>query len=270
VIRPLLLSLAPCALAACAAVPGFDDPQVAGGAHYAMFRLRGNTALQSGAGGAIVSNPAIDVREFGIEDSEDDVGFQLAVGDGFSELELHYLRFETEGLAPAPMPASWGRIDAGDAIFADAEMTEWRLRYVAGLLDQQIGEELTLRIGAGGLLAHRELDFAATATSGARRHEIRIHDDGVAYAAARGELAFGPAALRADYAYSDDWTFGGDWNGHLDDLEITASYSFAAQDATVFAGFRRALLGARGVEGNLIYDADFVLDGFFVGGRLRF
>lgn len=269
-IRTLLLSLAPCALAACTAVPGFDDPQVTASAHLAMFRLRGNSALQSGSGGAIVSNPPIDVRAFGIDHREDDVGGMLAVGDGFSGLELHHLRFRTESVNSAPMPASWGRIDAGDAVRADADLSEWRLRYVAGFVDQEIGERLSLRIGAGGLLAHRNMDFAASEIGGARRHEIRIRDDGVVYATTRGEIAWGPAALRADYAYSDDWTFGGDWNGHLDDLEITASYAFEDQDATVFAGYRRALLSARGHESALTYDADLVLDGFFVGGRLRF
>jgi hypothetical protein len=264
------LLLAPCVLTGCSAVPGFDDPRFTAAAHLAHLRLRGTTALQSGAGGAIVSNPPIDVRAFGIEDREDNVGGTLALGEGFSGLELHYLRFETRSLTPAPMPASWGAIDAGDAVRADADLTEWRLRYIARLLGPELGEQVALRIGAGAALAHRELDFAATEASIARRHEIHIHDDGVAYAAARGELAWGPAALRADYAYSDDWTFGGDWRGQLDDLEITASYSFEDQDVLVFAGYRRATLPARGSERALIFDTDFVLDGFFVGGRFSF
>jgi predicted porin len=161
-------------------------------------------------------------------------------------------------------------LDAGDFVRTQVRMDEWRLRYIARVFEHETDNELRARFGLGATLAHRDLDFDAVEVSSARRQALHIKDDGVVYAAARAEVGYGALALRGDYGFSRNWTFGGDWHGDFHDLELTANYAFADQDVTVFAGYRRSELPARGQQSGQDFDADFVLDGFFVGARLGF
>lgn len=262
----LVLSL----LAGCAAVPGLDDPRVEFAPYYAAYRLGGDTSLQSGSGGSVVSNAPIDTSAFALNRRDDDYGGSLSLGDGFSGFDLHYLKLEMKALSATPLPAGWGALDAGDLVRTQVDLDEWRLRYIARVFAHETDNELSARLGLGAALAHRDLDFDAVEINSARRQTLHLEDDGVAYAAARAELGYGAMTLRADYAFSSDWTFGGEWHGDFHDLELAANYLFADQDLAVFAGYRRSELPARGQQSGLDFDADFVLDGFFVGVRFGF
>ena len=270
-IRTILLVAALGVSTGCSSLPGFDRPQVDVAAHLAVYRLRGRARMQSVAsGGGLQENAAIDIQDLGIGQRDDDVGGTISVGDGFSGADFSYQKLTMAVAEPVTVTTPFGGLMAGDEIKTKVDMDEVRARYIGKVYGLQLKNQAEFTFGLGGVLAHRELEIFARRTADGTGQRLVIEDNGVPYLAARVRAQYGPTSLQVDWAYNFGLDFGGDFEGEMQDLEVMANYAFPLQNVSVFAGWRRSELPAGGHATPLAYATDLVLDGYFLGARMRF
>ena len=77
--------------------------------------------------------------------------------------------------------------------------------------------------------------------------------------------------MQIDYSVNGDWGLGtGDMNNWFFDFAIQANYYLEAQDLTLFGGYRRFDIRAKGSQGSAQYRTNFTFDGLFFGFRFLF
>lgn len=269
--QALRSTLVPVALAltGCSAWPGFDRPHVEAGAYLALYTLRGRAKMQSQGPTGVQDNPGMRLSDFGVGARDDDVGGFLTAGDGFSGLQLDYFKLTMKDSTPGTLTSDFGSLAQGEMVTTNVEMDEWRVRYIAQVFEYTFPTRVRVQFGIGAQLAHRRLEFFPKLASG-EGQIVTAQDDGVPYVAARLRATYGPASLNLDWAYDDGVDFGGDFEGRMQDVELTGRYEFSRQDVLLFAGFRHSELPARGHENDLAYRADLRLEGLQLGMQLRF
>jgi len=264
-----LLVLAPLAGAGCSSWPGFDRPHAEAGAYVAFYQLNGRVQMQSDTPQGIQDNLGMRLEQFGLDERDDDVGGFLNIGDGFSGLDVDYLKVTMKNAAPGPLSEGFGVLQPGDLVTTKMELDEWRARYVASILDHTFRDGPRLEFGIGAAMAHRDLEFFPKRATG-EGQILTAKDAGVPYLAARLRGSYGAVSLDLDWAWNDGFDLGGDFEGRLQDVELTGRYDFPGQDVMLFVGYRFSELPAKGHEGPLAYRADFRLEGYLVGLQLRF
>ncbi len=251
-------------------MPGLGDPRVTLTPRYAAYELSGRTSLSSMNGAQFVSNAGQDVANFGVGERDDDWGGRLHVGDGFSGVELDYQDIDMQSYDVGALTAGYGPLLATDRARARFQMDEWRIGYFGKVFVTEIREGLNAEVALGGVLAHRRMTFDAIEATGVRRQKFTARDDGTPYLAARARVSYRDFALGADYLINPDLHWGGDFEGTMQDVEITLSYRFEDRDVSILGGWRHAQLPSSGFEGPLRFDTDFDLEGFFVGVAFTF
>ncbi len=221
-------------------------------------------------GGGVQDNAAVDIQDLGVGARDDDVGGTLSVGDGFSGFDLAYQKITMLHVDPTIVTTPFGALAPGDEIQTEIDMDEIRARYVGKAYELKLKNKLEFAFGVGGALVHRELKLAARRIADGTGQIIEIKDDGVPYLAGRARATYGPASLQLDWAHNFGLDFGGDFDGDLQDVELTARYAFPLQNVSVFGGWRRSDFPAGGHVGPLDWAASLVLDGLFVGAQMRF
>lgn len=227
--------------------------------------------MQSDSGGPIVDNPSMDIQTFGIDDEETDVGLRIEVGDGLSGVSVDFIDLENESNTSGTLTDDWGNMMAGDSVNTRLHMSNLRLRWLLGhrfaLDDSEVWEA---GVGLGPMLAHRRLRMTVSEVTGLRAQKMEVEDDGQVYLAARGQVSWSNLALTADYAISDDWNFGGEFDGTQQDLEVMISYTTYDGRLALFGGYQYSAFPASGSEGPFDFDADFTLDGYLFGLTIIF
>ena len=265
------------ALPGCAAWPGLDDPTLTVSPEYTALRLTGETRMESGSPPA--KGNYLSVADLGASDREDNLGVMLSYGEDASGFDLHYGRFEAHSSGSGVAFDAWGNIPGPsgtpsmpEQVDTRVTMDEFRARYVASfLLYEDDDEEAWLRAGAGLQLGHKEMTFDVRGINSGTAQKIEIKDDVSPMLAVRIAGKRGPIGLNIDFAYNPDLSFGtGDLHGAFYDLTILANYFLEAQELTVFAGYRRFDIPARGHEGINEFDTDFTLDGYILGFKFEF
>ncbi len=126
-----------------------------------------------------------------------------------------------------------------------------------------------LRLGIGAAITHREGEFEVFRVTpqgnSGDQQKFDFKDDGLPYGTARARIDYMNLGLQVDYAINPDLTFGSDFDGNMQDLEVTLSYNFIDQGIALTAGWRRSEIPAEGREGSLAFDTDFRLEGFVLG-----
>lgn len=236
-----------------------------------LIEIRGKTRMQSVSGGLKVDNPTIDLDDFGAADRDEAYGGSLAIGDGFSGLEISYLQLDGRSSRRGTLTSDWGALRQGDQVTPEYRLDEYRLSYVARVFGYGfLEDEAEVVLGAGAMLAHRDLRFAANEVSGARSQKVKMSDDGLPYLGGRLRASYLQFGAQVDYMINPDVDFGGDYEGINQDLELRLTYTLEDQDLTLFAGYRRQELGASGNEGVFRFDTDMTLEGFVLGFSFRF
>jgi hypothetical protein len=256
---------------ACGAVRG--EPQVKVSPYYAVYQFGGDVSMQSAGPGGPEDNAPQSLRTFGLDAYEGDLGVRVDIGENFGGFRVDYFRLDQSTTRSGTLEDDWGALLAGDQVRMAAEMDEVRLGYVHPLLRERSnvrGHPLDLLFGLGAVLAHRELSLRAATTDGQRRQDIDIADHGVVYPAVRARAALQSFAIDAEYAFSPDLAFGGEFEGFQQDVEVRLSYTVPMHDVTFLAAWRYSDLGAAGDEGGYAYDADLTLSGFQFGVQVSF
>ncbi len=265
------------ALSSCAAWPGLDDPTLTISPEYTALRMTGKTRMESGT--PSTRRAYLSVADLGANDREDNVGLRLSYGDGASGFDLHYGRFEAHSAGTGVALDDWGDIPGPsgapptpEQVDTRVTMDEFRARYIASFcVYENEDEEEWLKVGFGLQVGHKEMTFDVRGINTDTGQKIHIKDDLSPMLALRIAGQRGPLGIGLEIAYNDDWSIGtGDIEGEFYDVTIQASYFLEAQDLTVFAGYRRFDIPARGDEGGHEYDTDFTLDGYILGFRFAF
>lgn len=252
-----------------------NEPIVHASPYLALYQLRGDTSLQSTTGqpGAPQDNDSVSMDTFGHGRSREDVGLRLDVGDGFGGLRADYYKLDMDTSRSGVLANDWGQLRAGESVNLFAEMDELRLGYVEPLLDARTDwrdEELRLRLGAGGVLAIRDMNLRARETSNTRRQSVTFRGD-VAYLALRAHAAWQDVELDLDYAIApESFAFGGDIEGVAQDLEARVSYRLPQGDMRFFAGYRLSEFSATADVDGLLAQSDLEINGLQLGFTVTF
>lgn len=269
--RTLALAVAVCVVAGCTTT--MAEPRLLVSPYVAVYRLRGDIAMQSEpTPGAVQDNAAVDLREFGQQHYREDFGVRADFGDGFGGLRVDYYKLDQNTNDRGALANDFGALPATDVVRMNVEMDELRIGYLEPLWRWKTDwreRPFQLQFAAGAVFAHREMDLRAASLVSAREQKTEIEGD-VVCPAARLRLGWRDFAIDADYAISPGFSLGGDFEGTLQDIEVRASYTVAMRDVTFFGGWRYSTLPAEGRAGNLAYDADLVLDGFQLGVTVTF
>src|SRR5262249_2623543 len=129
---------------------------------------------------------------------------------------------------------------------------------------------LDFKLAAGGVLAHRDLGMHMHTVDNVRRQDVRVSDEGVVYPAVRFRATWQSVSLDLEYAISPNLTFGGEFDGVLQDFETRFTYRVPMQDVGIFAGYRYSTLPIEGHEGALAFDGNLRIDGLQLGVVVSF
>jgi hypothetical protein len=260
-----------CWLPACSVLPGFADPAVTFAPRLYLLKPTGKTAMQSAPPGlGRVDNPSIDLRTFGLRERNDDVGGQLAFGDGFSGIEVGYLQLDEKTFRTGVLPNDWGVLPQGTEVRPSLFLEEYEVAYFGELFQLGHEEETRLRLALGARIAHREGKFVAGEVGTDLSQTARFKDDGVPYVAGRARIERGGFALRGQYAWNPEFDFGGDFEPTLQDLEVTGSYSLENRGVTFVVGYRWSDLPISTHAGPFDYDLDLRIAGWVLGVEVVF
>lgn len=259
--------------AACNSFPIMADPRVQVSPYLAVYQLRGDLGMQSDPGTGIQNNAEQSLKLFGFDKHREDVGVRVHIGDGFAGLEIDYYRLDQRSTRGGVLEDDFGELQQGDQVTMNAVMDEFRIGYLAQVLDGSFDyhdHPIEWRLALGGILAHRSLDLQMQTVDGARRQSLHADDDGVLYPAIRLRAKWQNVHLDIGYAISPELDFGGDFDGVMQDFEARIAYTVPYQDITLFAGYRYSTLPVAGTEGGFGYSGDLVLDGFQFGLQVSF
>lgn len=261
------------ALAACNSFPATADPRVQVSPYLAIYQLRGNLGLQNDPGTGPQDNRRHELRTFGLGDHEEDVGVAVQIGDGFTGLTFDYYRLDHSTTSTGILDDEFGALQIGDEVSMRATMDELRIGYIGEVWSSEVeyrDRPLEMQVGVGGIVAHRDLALRASTVDGARRQNVDIADSGVVYPAVHFRATWHQVRFDARYAISPDLSFGGDFEGTLQDIEAKFSYTVPYQDITLFAGYRYSVLPVDGTQQGLAYTGDLRIDGFLLGVQVSF
>ncbi|MGE3175810.1 MAG: hypothetical protein AB7O97_24520 [Planctomycetota bacterium] len=267
-----LLVLGAAVLGACNTFPVMAEPRIQVSPYFATYQLRGNASLQNDPGTGPQDNAPQSLRTFGSGHHENDVGVRVDIGDGFVGARLDYYRMSMNTSRTGVLPDEFGSLQNGDVVRMSSTMDEWRVSWTESVLSAKTtyrDQPLDLRLGLGGVWAHRDL----TLHMRTNQDNLRAQDVGIAgdsfYPTARFRAQLRNVALDVEYAISPHLSTGA-FDGVQQDLEARLSYTVPFQDVTLFGGFRYSTLEADGLEGGLAYDADLRLNGFQFGVLVNF
>jgi hypothetical protein len=272
--RGLAVSLFVLGLAGCDSLPIMGEPQILVAPYGTVYQLHGQSAMASLQGGVPTPNGPHQLSDFGFNQHATDFGLRGEVGDGFAGLHLDWYHMEMESGHRAVLGFDWGALLTGDLVGLSTTMDELRLGYTYEVLrkrfDVRDAKGLELRLALATTLAQRKLVLHGREDTGLRIQDQHIQDRGQVFPGVHARLGYKDFALDAEYGFSPGLTFGGDYHGNQQDLEVKLSYLIPVQDVEFFAGYRRSDFNARGNDGGFAFDDHLVLDGYFFGARVSF
>jgi hypothetical protein len=268
----LLLLVSALVTSACSSIPGLDDPDVGLEPFLTLYRFRGRTSMASVENGAVTRNPSQDLRTLGHTSRDEGFGGRIAIGDGFSGFEAHFLQVDNLTTKRGTLEANYGTLSTGDVVTTELNMIEVRAAYTGEVLGHEFelnDEPLTVRWGLGAALANRQIDLILHNVNGPdERNELR--DNLVPYATTRLRFDHRNAGLQVDYGINPEYDFGNEFEGILSDVEVRLDYTFDVQGVTLFAAYRYAQLDGFDNADGLFFRNDFVVEGYTLGARISF
>jgi hypothetical protein len=243
-------------LAACQTAP---SGRVTAG--YAQFSLSGQAALESSIGGPIPAGSSVDL--------EDDLGLDDPSGTLYLDADFEWVigRFGASGFrydqtGTGVLSNQFGDIVAGTPVESSVEITNVKGYWAIDVLD--VGY---LRFAPGLAVDVFDVDArVASLTAISAFEEVEITTPvPMLYGELEGRV--GPVAAQVDAGWmSLDL---GDVEGTWWDVEGRVSVIVESR-VELFAGYRLIDIDSEGVADGQGFEADLRLDGWYVGGGIRF
>lgn len=226
---------------------------------YTQMAVRGDIALTSGLGG-VPSSANQDVESaFGLGDAQGSPYGRAQLDLGVPVLTLSAFRFEEQGRGE--LTGSFGGIPASTPVESELKFTN-----VKGSLtfDIDLGP---VKLSPGLGVDVFDLYFQARETTFGNSEKIdELVPVPLLYLRAEAEL--GPVCLVAEGGYLDTPKIQ-DTEGRVLDLEAMLEWRFLGL-GEVFVGYRRLDVDALGKSGSDSYDVSLIVDGWTIGGGIRF
>ncbi len=251
-LRPLLLAAGLAALTACAG----QSYRVDVGAMFA--KATGDIALQNAAGNLVLADNQNDLdRDLGLAGTETSPYLRFE-----TEYERHRVRlhgFGMEGDGSGTLAGDFGNLAAGTQVTTSLEFFAVGATYAYELLREE-----HYRIAVGAALNYYSLDVAARSTGGREAVETSVLVP-MPYAEVEGFLGPLTAGANAGLMSADL----GDASGRYLDIESYLRWQ-ATEQFDLMLGYRYLVLDGYGRASARDFDADIDVQGFFVGGGVRF
>ncbi len=237
-------------------------PTISGAGGYGQFSFSGKAGYTLAS---TPSNPRNDIRSsLGFDDPEP---FPYVHGEaGVGPVLVTASGFQLSTSGSGTLEAQFGSIPVGTAVHADMDVTSMRgTVYAFDLFDIIPLPFVSLKPGIG--VDYFDISLKAEALSGAVKEDFTQKAPIPILAARAGvnlgivEAVLEGGGIKIDYQDEIDGTFL--------DLEGLLKVH-PASNLTLFAGYRYINVDGDGKDGNNRYDVGLVLQGWMVGGGLKF
>lgn len=245
-----------------ALVSGCSLPTISGEAGYGQFSFSGKAGYSLSSSATTARN---DIRSsLGFNDPEPFPYIHGKAGLGPVLVTASAFQFSTSG--SGTLEAQFGSISAGTAVHADMDVTSIRGSvYFFDVFDIVPLPFVSLKPGVG--VDYFDISLKADALSGSVNEDfdtkapipILAARAGVDLGVVEGVLEAG--GIKIDYQDEIDGTFL--------DLEALLKVH-PTSNFTLFAGYRYINVDGKGKDGDNNYDVGLILQGWMVGGGLRF
>lgn len=247
-------SISPCLLvlfAACANNTYHLDAGV-------MFaRARGEVALQNSAGTLALGDNQHSLGSMGVDETEASPYVDLEAVRDVHHFRISGFRLDSEG--SGTLTGDFGDLVAGTPVTASIDFINVGGAYIYDLMRDD-----TFRLGVGGQLGYYQLDVEARSAGGNEsvRTEVFVPMPCVEANVYLGDLTLGAfgSLMGADL---------GDASGRYIDFESTVRWR-VLPELELFGGYRYVLMDAYGEASSRDFDADVEVNGWFMGGGIRF
>ncbi len=252
---PLLFSFS-ALLCACSA------PTLSGDLGYGQFSFSGKVGYSLTSSSTPIRN---DVRSsLGFDDPEP---FPYARAKaGFGPILVSASAFQLSTSGSGTLDAQFGSISAGTQVHADMDITSIRGSvYLFDVFDIVPLPFVSLKPGVG--VDYFDISLKADALSGAVQEDFDTKAPIPILAARAGvDLGIVEGVVEAGGIKID---YGDELDGTFLDLEGMVKVHPAA-NFTLFAGYRYINVDGKGKDGDNNYDVGLILQGWMIGGGLRF
>jgi hypothetical protein len=218
----------------------------------------GEVALQNAGGTLVLDNTRNDIDDvFGLGEAEGSPYVRLEWEHALHRVRAHGFGIETEG--SGTLINDYGGLVAGSNV-----TTKMRFFTTSASYAFEVWGNENFRLGLGGQLAYYSLDMSARSAIG---FESLVTDVLV------------PMPFVEFETYFSDFTLGvnggvmvanlGDGEVTCADLEAYTRYQLT-NEIDLLAGYRYMMIDGEGVAEDRDFQADMAVQGWFVGGGLRF
>ncbi|MCY2955492.1 MAG: hypothetical protein NT107_00460 [Planctomycetota bacterium] len=258
---------------ACSATQKTAEQRIIVSPYFAGYRLGGKLGMADSQPSGTPTNGQQPMRELGQDRYEEDYGFRADFGNGAAGLRAEWLKLSMHPTDTGVLSDDFGAIPAGSTVNSDVTLEEFRIGYLHEVWTGSGGPEnflLDLQLAAGGLLSHVSTEIDVRETTGSAQQNVSLKDRGILYPALHLRASHQAVAMDLEYALSPNLTFGGDYDGWLQDIEARITYTVPFQDVGLFAGYRFATLPVDSSENGLAVNGDLRIDGIQLGIIISF
>lgn len=247
----VLLALLP--LGACSSVG------VTGQVGYTQMQVSGNLALTSGTGPVSAASEQDIGSAFGLGDRQGSPYLRAQADLGVPVLTLSAFQIEESGAGT--LESTFGGLSTNTPVRSDLEITNAKasLTFDIGLGPVKVSPGLALDVF--------DLYFKATETQFGNSETI---DELIPFPLLflRAEAGLGPVSCVGEIGFLETPEIDGA-KGRVLDLDVMVEWSVLPL-VEVFAGYRLIDIAARGQTDTESFDADLQIDGWVLGGGIRF
>lgn len=224
----------------------------------AMFaKASGDIALQNAGGSLVLHDNQNDLQDnMGLGDTEASPYVRLQMDQEKHRVRVHGFGLDAEGTGT--LAGDFGGLLAGSQVTTSMEFFGIGANYSYEILRDE-----NYRVGVGVALGFYSLDVAARSSAGREAVETDVL---VPMPYGEAEVSLGPVLVGGNFGFMSAHIR--DANGIFLDGEAYAKLPI--EEFEVMLGYRYVTLDAYGEATSRDFDADIVVQGFFLGGGIRF
>lgn len=244
------------AIAACSVLPACFQLEASGQLGWSRMAVRGDIGYVNGASTVSVRQDVDSA--LGLGEDQDQPYARAMLDTGVQVIAVSAFRFEESGTGL--LQADFGGVTAGTTVRSDFEFLNAKGSYA---FEIALGP---VSIAPGIAIDYFDLELDVRDLGGVASETLDVNAP-VPLAFVRGTVDLGIASGVVELGYIEADI--GDVDGSFFDAEILVEVRIAPL-VHLFGGYRRIALDAEGVVDGDTYEADLEVDGFVIGGGVRF